>query len=168
MKKTIQPITNSEQIADVATLAEEIWNERFVSIIGQEQVDYMLEKFQSAEAIQSQIDAGTEYYLAATDGHPTGYLAVIPNEPAGKMMLSKIYVHAASRGTGLGASLLEFAKNRAVETNAQSIWLTTNRGNTPAIEWYQRKGFVITDEVKKEIGSGFVMDDYILELSGIG
>ena len=54
--------TDSE-IQNIATLAEEIWNQHFVPIIGKAQVDYMVEKFQSYPALKSQIENdGYEYY----------------------------------------------------------------------------------------------------------
>ena len=52
-----------------------------------------------------------------------------------------------------------------METRAKVVWLTVNRHNSQAIEWYQRKGFTITDEQKADIGRGFYMDDFIMELT---
>lgn len=159
----IKRVQTGEEVVRVAALAREIWSEHYVKIIGQEQVDYMLATFQSAEAIQSQIESGYEYYLSSDEsGGATGYIALIPNEPPGKMMLSKLYVRAAFRGTGVGTDLVTFAKKRARELGAASVWLTVNRNNLSTIDWYHRKGFVITDEVKQEIGSGFFMDDYVM------
>ena len=57
-------------------------------------------------------------------------------------MLSKLYVRAALRGTGVGADLLAVAQKRSEELEAASIWLTVNRNNLRTIEWYRRKGFV--------------------------
>ena len=63
----ISRVTDAGDVALVAGLAEEIWNQHFVGIIGQGQVDYMLGKFQSAEAIAGQIAEGYEYYLVRVD-----------------------------------------------------------------------------------------------------
>ena len=163
MNKTVTPVSSNQQIDVLAALAKDIWNQHFPSIIGQEQVDYMLAKFQSREAIQSQIACGYEYYLAMTDDSPAGYMCLVPNEPPGKMMLSKIYVKDSSRDAGLGTSLLEYATKHALETKAESLWLTVNRDNSRTIEWYKKRGFTVIDEVKKDIGGGFYMDDYIME-----
>ena len=167
MNMTIEPVANSHGVAAVAALAKEIWNQHFTSIIGRQQVDYMLEKFQSVEAIQSQLASGYEYYVAVIDHEPVGYIGLIPDESAGKMMLSKIYVKVSFRGTGLGSALLDFTRKRALYSSATSIWLTVNRDNLQTVEWYKRKGFAVIDEVKKDIGSGFYMDDYIMEC-GLG
>lgn len=162
----IKRVQAGEEVVRVAALAREIWNEHYVKIIGQEQVDYMLATFQSAEAIQSQMESGYEYYLSFDEeGGASGYIALIPNDPPGKTMLSKLYVRAAFRGTGVGTDLVAFAKKRARELGSASVWLTVNRNNLRTIEWYRRKGFVITDEVKQNIGSGFFMDDYVMEVN---
>jgi len=163
----ISPVTDSETIAEVAALARTIWNQHFVGMIGQAQVDYMLDKFQSPEAIGAQLASGTEYYLARIDGEPLGYLGLIPNKPEGKLMLSKIYVEQTARGTGLGTALFDFARQRAAECGAASIWLTVNRGNLETIAWYKHKGFEVVDEKKMDIGSGFYMDDYIMEVKRV-
>ena len=162
---TIQQVSETDDIAAVARLADEIWHEHFVSIIGVQQVDYMLEQFQSPQAISSQIGAGVEYYLSSSDNNLTGYLALIPDQPGEKMMISKIYIRREDRGRGIGSFLLDFVQRKCMQRRLDTIWLTVNRHNAGTIEWYRKRGFVITNEVKKDIGVGFYMDDFIMELT---
>ena len=145
----------NEEVAPVAELAGEIWREHFTPIIGADQVAYMLDKFQSAEAISAQLESGTEYYLASVDG--------IRDEPNNKLMISKLYVRRDLRGTGVGSGLLRFIESECEKRNLTTLWLTVNRFNDGPIQWYLRKGFEKVDEVKKDIGGGFFMDDFILE-----
>jgi diamine N-acetyltransferase len=56
-------VEDVKEIEKVASLAREIWTEHYTPIIGQEQVEYMLENFQSAGAIKEQIQTGVLYYL---------------------------------------------------------------------------------------------------------
>jgi diamine N-acetyltransferase len=57
-------VTMEDQITIVETLAGEIWTEHYTPIIGKEQVRYMLDKFQSKDAISGQIrDEGFQYFL---------------------------------------------------------------------------------------------------------
>ena len=58
---TITQVETNDDIYTVATLAQEIWTQHFTPIIGASQVDYMLNKFQSTEAITAQIADGWEY-----------------------------------------------------------------------------------------------------------
>jgi hypothetical protein len=71
------PVTTPEQLATVATLAHEIWYEFYVPLIGRAQVDYMVEKFQNAPAMQVQIDQGYEYFLVRREH------ASAPSTPGG-------------------------------------------------------------------------------------
>ena len=50
-------------ISIVSKLAEEIWHAHYVSIIGQQQVNYMLKNFQTEQAIAKQIEANTNYFI---------------------------------------------------------------------------------------------------------
>ena len=58
----IIPVTNEELVLSVSAVADDIWHEHFTPIIGKEQVDYMLEKFLSPDALIEQINAGYEYF----------------------------------------------------------------------------------------------------------
>ncbi|MCK4907812.1 MAG: GNAT family N-acetyltransferase, partial [Spirochaetes bacterium] len=153
-----------KEIKTAAALAKKIWNDHYVSIIGQKQVDYMLEKFQSEEAISSQIDSGYEYYLLLNDNIPAAYLAILPDYPHEEILISKIYVDTSARGKGLGLHLIEFVKNQSKERKIRKIRLTVNRHNSISIGWYKKRGFAVTDEVKQDIGGGFYMDDFIMEM----
>ena len=159
----IEEVSTPALIKTTASLAEKIWNHHYVPIIGQEQVDYMLDKFQSEQAITAQLDQGYHYFLVSYSSGPVGYAAVICKDQ--KLMLSKLYVSATERGLGLGVSLLAHCKDFAIQNNCEAIWLTVNRYNSNSIAWYQNKGFKIVQEKKFDIGNGYIMDDYILESS---
>ena len=161
----LERVDNPGQIAAVAALARETWTQHYVPIIGAAQVEYMLAKFQSAEAIARQIAAeGYEYYLAPG----AGYLALVPDPAKKSLMLSKIYVKAALRGTGWGRAMEEFAERRCSELGCNELWLTVNRHNLGSIAFYERLGFRKTREVATDIGSGFVMDDWWMAKSVAG
>ena len=59
----IEQIKTDQHIVEIVDLATEIWNEYYVALTSKEQVDYMLEKFQSVNAIKSQIEEGWKYHL---------------------------------------------------------------------------------------------------------
>jgi len=156
-------VKNKSHVDIVAKLAREIWEQHFTPIIGAAQVEYMLEKFQSSRAISSQLDEGWEYYISIRENDYVGYIALVPGISDGKIQLSKFYVNKPDRGSGAGSQLLHFTEETSRERGFKTVWLTVNRFNTNAIEWYLRRGFLVTDEVKKDIGGGFYMDDFIME-----
>lgn len=163
MNINLLKVESLSDIASVAGLAQEIWRQHFTPIIGSSQVEYMLEKFQSVEAILSQLEIGTEYYIAVLENEHVGYTGLVPDISNKKIMISKIYLRNRARGIGIGNHILDFVEDESKKRNFNKIWLTVNRFNHEPIEWYSRKGFKTVDKVKKDIGGGFFMDDYIME-----
>lgn len=158
----IKPVARQDEIDLLAQLAQAIWNEHFPAIIGQAQVDYMVERFQSVPAMTRQLAEGYEYYLLVNEGDVTGYLCVRPEHDQ-RLFLSKLYIQATHRGRGLARQALAFIENRARECSCTAVHLTCNQGNTTAIRAYERLGFKHTGAVVMDIGQGFVMDDVTME-----
>ncbi len=150
-------VRSSAQIQAVAVLAREIWTRHYTPLIGSEQVEYMLEKFQSVEAITQQIEAEGFEYVIVPDA---GYAAWVPDVEKKSLFLSKIYVKTDCRGLGLGRTLLGLAEERARELGCTELWLTVNRHNTDTIAFYERMGLQKTKEWVQDIGHGYVMDDW--------
>ena len=65
------PVTTSDHMSIVESLAREIWTEHYTPIIGKLQVDYMLDRFQSRQAIAQQIREGVLYFLIQEDDFST-------------------------------------------------------------------------------------------------
>lgn len=155
-------VRTDSQIRTVETLARQIWRDHYIPIIGEAQVVYMLDRFQSREAIADQIEAGYEYYLITDDvKEEIGYFAFLIEEK--NLFLSKIYVRSGLRGRGYGRSALGFIERKARDTMCSKIWLTVNKHNVRSIGAYKKCGFEIREPVVQDIGGGFVMDDYRME-----
>ena len=159
---TIQNVTTAEQITTIEKLADAIWREHYTPIIGQEQVEYMLCTFQSAEAIARQIDEGITYYLFTETQRPLGYMSVKPDGDA--LFLSKLYINAAQRNRGYAKEALSFLMELSKQQGFAKIALTVNKNNTIAIAAYERLGFKNLGSTVQPIGNGFVMDDYKMEI----
>ena len=151
-------VHSEKEVSLVADLANTIWNEHYPKIIGQEQVDYMVEKFQSVEAINQQINEGYVYHLINYNDESVGYLSIKKNND--DLFLSKIYVLKEFRGKGIGKVAFSFIENQAKEQNCKTISLTVNKYNTNTVNAYEKIGFKNIDSIVIDIGNGFVMDDY--------
>lgn len=146
----------------VQKLARVIWEEHYIQIISQEQIDYMLELFYSKEKIQSEIENGFFWGILYFNKKPMGYLACeIQKE---KAFLSKIYLKKECRGKGFGKLLLEKAIEIAQNNHKDKLYLNVNKFNSNSILFYERNGFTKIEEGIFEIGNGYVMDDFIYEL----
>lgn len=141
-------------------LADTIWREHYISIIGKSQVDYMLEKFQSAMAVENQILDGFEYFLLYFNETPVGYISIKPEETT--LFLSKIYVLSNLRGKGIGKTAIRFVEEKAKDYSLKSIRLTVNKNNLLAIKTYEKLGFANDGSIVIDIGDGFVMDDFVM------
>lgn len=161
----IYKVSKGADILIVEELAAKIWNSHYTPIIGQDQVNYMLEKFQSYDAIKSQIEKGADYYLISNGKNALGYLCLIPDTATNKLMISKIYIDKNESGNGFGTQLINFTKNIAKEKNIKTVWLTVNKDNSNSINFYKNLGFKITKEAVMNIGNGFVMDDFVMEFN---
>jgi ribosomal protein S18 acetylase RimI-like enzyme len=157
----LQKVQSAKQMLEVVRLA--IWQEHYVPIIGQKQVDYMLEKFQSQSAVARQLDESYEYYLVINGGQSSGYVAVVPSGSERSLLISKLYVRKSERGQGLGKELLRFVEDLCRERGIEKIWLTVNKNNADSIAWYSRMGFKNAGPIVQDIGGGFVMDDFRFE-----
>jgi GNAT superfamily N-acetyltransferase len=158
----IVPVSDAGSLAAVAELAAQIWDEYYVPLIGRAQVDYMIGKFQSADAMRAQIDSGYEYFAVRRGERLIGYFAIQSQPDDNRLFISKFYLDKSSRGTGTGRRCLEFIEELARQRGIALLWLTVNKGN-PTVQRYQRLGFHIAEEIVIDIGSGFVMDDYRME-----
>lgn len=159
-----KPVESKEAITKVVFLAKKIWNEHYLSIIGQGQIDYMLTKFQSESAITRQIkEEYYEYYLVYENTNLVGYLSYrVTNQ---ELFLSKIYLLANQRGKGIGKKMLDFITSNAKQSSCKKIRLTVNKYNHESISAYKKLGFVEVDSIVFDIGGGYVMDDFVLEKS---
>lgn len=155
------PAKENEQVETLSKLAYEIWNQHFVPIIGQAQVDYMLNKFLSPKALASQIASGYEYFLVSYDDTLAGFTGIHAENES--LFLSKLYVHIDHRGKGIASLIFQELVKICKERNLDKIWLTCNRYNSNTLAIYEHLGFEIVREEAADIGNGFVMDDYILE-----
>jgi len=145
----------------IAELSDIIWKEYYTDIIGYRQVDYMLKKYQSVEAIKDQIEEGALYYLITHQGSTVGYLSYYKRTDC--LFLNKIYILKESRGKGIGKKAMHFLETTAEHIGYKTISLTVNKNNKETIKAYEKMGFKQVRDIVIDIGNNFVMDDYIME-----
>ncbi len=147
-------------IAELASLANTVWHEFFPIILTTDQIDYMVDKYQSIKAITAQLADGYNYYFL-DDGKRLGYFGIKVDVDG--LFLSKLYLLKSSRGHGYTKDVMHFLETYAKEYTIERIWLTVNKYNEHSINVYEHYGFVKIAAVVTDIGSGYVMDDYIME-----
>ena len=149
-------------IDELLPLAHRIWHAHYTGIITVEQIDYMLARGYTREVILDEIEHQGITWTIIRDGSAMiGFISVGPYGD-GIMKLHKLYLLPEYHGRGIGARALAECEQLAQQQNAAVLILNVNRHNPKAIAAYQRAGWQITEEVVVDIGSGYVMDDYIM------
>ena len=154
-------VITGEQIKETAQIANIVWSEHYVSIIKKEQIDYMLEIFQSEKAIKKQLSEGYVYYILTDENENIGYIAYKINQ--NELFLSKIYLLKEYRGKGHAKNAVAFLVETAKENSCNKIQLTVNKNNTNSINAYEKLGFHKEYVQTIDIGKGFFMDDFVME-----
>lgn len=157
-------VESDDQIDQLAQMASAIWKEYWPDIIGSEQTDYMVDKFQSASAIKDQMtEQGYEYYVMSDGDTKVGYLGLQPQPDDERLFLSKLYLYKDARGQGYSSEAFAYLESVCRDRDLDAIWLTVNKNNKKAIDVYKVKGFETVRSQTMPIGEGFVMDDFVME-----
>ena len=155
-------IEMNEKIDSFAEFASGIIKDYYDPIIGADQNDYMIEMFQSSDAIKRQLNDGHTIIMVNDKDNLIGYIAFYEKEE--KLYLDKFYLHKDYRGNGYGKEMLEFVKDCALGDGYNAVFLNVNKHNDASIAIYKRMGFTLLRKEKNPIGKGYYMDDYVLEL----
>lgn len=162
MKERMLTLVRPQEYAELVALIRAVWHSAYDELLGEEQVEYMTENFQSEAAVRRQSEEeSTVYFFLVRDKERIGYCAIRLEEE--KLFLSKLYLTQARRGRGLGQEVLREVADMAARLGKKAIYLTVNKANAPAIRAYEKFGFARTQSIQTDIGGGFVMDDYVYE-----
>ena len=158
----IVPATEADLPA-IAELAGVSWRACYPGIISHAQIDYMLARMYSLDVLRDEIRSqGIRYDRLLVEDKLAGFASYGPIADPGVMKLHKLYLPPDRLGLGLGSRLLQHVEREVHASGARRLVLSVNKRNTRAIKAYQKNGFVIAESVVTDIGSGFVMDDYVM------
>ena len=179
--KEVEPV---HDIGSLAQMAHDIWFEYWPQFIGEDQTRYMVDQFQSLEALERDIiENGYEYFFVLDDTDKrVGYVGILreyfandPSDPrahkhgstitklyADRLFISKIYLLAEERGKHYASQIIARLVDLARKHDLAGMYLTVNKGNDLGIRAYKGNDFEVIEAVESDIGEGFVMDDYIM------
>jgi len=144
----------------VVALAREIWLAHYPGIISHAQIEYMLAQRYDPAVIRAELARPDVWWLVLReDGEIVAYMS-LQQESDTALKIDKLYVHPRTQRRGCGERLIARAETLARRGGCGELELAVNRGNTKAIAAYRKHGFSVREAVVKDIGGGFVMDDY--------
>lgn len=156
---------NSEHIPIIIELTKKIWPVAYGKILSKAQLDYMIDKFYNETALRELMQKGHVFYVAQDDkDNYVGFVSYEINSEPNKTKIHKIYVLPETQGTGLGRQFFELVKDKAIENNQNTIFLNVNKYNN-AIHFYTKLGFAKVKDEVIDIGNGYIMDDYVMEVA---
>lgn len=148
----------------IRKLTFEIWPETYSSIISQQQIDYMLELMYSPASLQKQMEEdGCTFIIVYNHKEPVAFASFNESEPQ-LWKLNKIYILPSQQGKGTGKFIINHIVEEIKVKDAKALQLQVNRANK-AKDFYEELGFKIIQTANFDIGNGFFMNDYLMELS---
>lgn len=159
---TVRPATVAD-IPLIRTLASQVWPLTYETILSRAQIIYMMRLLYSEDALRKQMENAHSFILVYNAGIPVGFASYSDVEPT-VCKLQKLYVLPNQQGRGTGRFLVDQVTAIAIENGATLLRLNVNRHNK-AKSFYEKIGFAVVREEKIDIGSGYVMDDFVMEKS---
>ena len=152
-----------DDVDRLCALAAEIWRAHYPGIISMAQIEYMLQQRYDPAAVRAELARGDLWWdqLLVKD-RMVGFASYFLVPDAGEMKLDKLYVHPDHQRKGYGSMLLDRAVTIARAYGCRTLALAVNKRNRQAIAAYEKNGFEIRAAVVKDIGNGFMMDDYLM------
>lgn len=151
-------------ISVIQEIANITWQPTYVPLLGQEQVDYMLDKMYNKGELLKQLSEGHVFLIAELGMKSVGFASYsIIDHDNHVYKLHKIYVLPEAHGHGVGKLLMNEVVDQIRRAGAKSLCLNVNRNNK-ARDFYEKAGFKIKETVDLDIGNGFFMNDYVMEI----
>lgn len=147
----------------IRALTFAIWPQTYASLLTPEQIDYMLQMMYSESSLQKQMEADHCTFIIVYDNNePVAFAAYNQTKPQ-VWKLEKIYVLASQQGKGTGKFIINYIIAEIKQQHAKALQLQVKRDN-PAQHFYTKLGFTIIETADFDIGNGYFMKDYIMEL----
>jgi GNAT superfamily N-acetyltransferase len=145
----------------IQEIAFSTWPVAYSSILGKEQLDYMLDLFYDKTSLVQQMNDGHIFLMLEEDNEPIGFasFSAIDSEIT---KLHKLYILPHTQKKGVGKLLLNEVIERATKSGAQKLQLNVNRYNK-AVKFYVKMGFRILTQADINIGHNYFMNDYVME-----
>lgn len=146
----------------IKEIAEKAWRPTYDHILTEQQTLYMLDLMYNSLTLENQIKGNIAFFMVDLGQETVGYFAV-ENVSDQKVKLHKLYLDPTQKQKGFGRKIIQYIKDWALTNQKNSIILNVNKNNS-AVQFYQKVGFTILEEMILDIGEGYVMDDYIMQL----
>lgn len=155
-------VTNPDHVTKVVDLADEIWRECYKDLLSHDQIEYMVDGYQSGNTVTKRmINEGFDYYLLNNGNNVIGFISVMKDEDT--LAISNVYLLKDYRDKGYIDLLIKKISKKCIGTSISKVEITVNKLNKEVIEIFNKYEFVKKDSYIQDIGDGYTIDNYILE-----
>lgn len=155
-------LATTTDIELIRSLCFKVWPQTYASIISEEQIEFMLEKMYSPLSLANQLNEGAHFLLLYNQAEPIGFASYQVITPT-HCKLHKLYVAVSEQGKGGGRILMQYIIEQCKQKGVQHLELQVNRQNS-AVVFYEKLGFYKRETADFDIGNGFFMNDYIMQI----
>jgi len=156
----------AEDAGNIRLIAEKTWPVAYSHIISAAQLSYMIDMMYSLASLSLSIANEKDYFLIAEDhqGKPTGFAGFRKNFLSNnRFKLDKLYILPEHQGHGIGKSLIQTICQIMLQEKVTILELNVNRNNQAKL-FYEKMGFKLIRSEDIDIGNGYFMNDYVMEL----
>ena len=139
---TLREISSEADVSRLTNVAKEVWREANTSFCSEEQVEYMIAKYQSFEAIMGQLINGYRYFVMEQDGSLIGqnmFMKTIIEADDGRtipvLTMGPIGITPELKRRGFGKALLDYSLEKAARMGFGAVLFEGNIG------FYGKSGF---------------------------
>lgn len=142
-------------------LAQSLVPDSFKGVLNTSQVDFMIDRYYSQEALQDAIDEGMVYFIASVEGYDCGYVSVIKHGPD-LFLMQKIFIDTTKFNLGIGTMLLNavFDYVKKEHPGKCAIELIINKHN-PGLEFYEKHGMVKVRDKGLDMGDFYINEEVL-------
>jgi len=152
-------LAEQSDIRRISNMAFIIWPLTYGQVLSQDQIDFMLEKNYTVEALAESMVVGQFFYVLKEDGIGQGFIALRTLED--RVRIEKLYLMPDVQGKGFGKALIDFASEKTVLKGRGILELNVNRNN-PAYHFYLKQGFKVVQTVDIPYYD-YVLNDYVMQ-----
>lgn len=139
MKPDYKLVAKAKYIHLTADLAAALWQECYKKFYPSKQLDALVQRLQSADAIEEDIDGQANYFVVQLGGKPVGYFAWKMENTA--LHLLHLYLLPEYRGKALGRDILASCERLARSDGKGRVWLHVHTKALPVIAFFKERGY---------------------------
>ena len=161
MKPDYKLVAKAKYIHATADLASELWHEVYKRYYPAKQLDALVERLQSADAIEADIDDDVNYFLVVLGGKTIGYFAWKMENTS--LHLMHLYLKPEYRGKALGRDILTSCERLARGEGRGQVGCNGQTKALPVQQFFKARGYRSLGPAENDVVDGIDRNELTFE-----